>query len=362
MFAPNPLAARTLESSAADLADAACTLFLESAFSGLNTNGQQPTKELHEEWSHHFRQRVLELSAALAAGEVNLFTSRVRWSRQAMTARLQHKVPLGETLHSLRAAVLNQLPGELSTDALACIDQALRENQDDLPAMQVSQLDPANPEQRLALLYLQDALEGNTRQAIDTVLNAIENGLSHADAICRILLPAQQEIGHLWHLDHVTIAEEHLVTTTTQRLMAVIADRAPTMPSNGKTAVAASVSGNVHDIGIRAITYLLELNGWRAIYLGSDVPRNDLPAAVHFYSADIALLSIALSSQLPKLQQSIATIRQHCDADIKIMVGGNAFFDAPGAWQKIGADAYATDAESALMQADRLITMPVTRH
>lgn len=352
----NPIAARKLEANANELANAACTIFLQS-----QPRSKPVSEDLREEWSHHFRQRVLELSAALATGESSLFTSRVLWSRQAMQARTRNNVPLKNTLHSLRKALTEQFPDEFLNDALSCIDRAITDYREELPEPAVSRLDPAVPHQRMALLYLQSALEGNSVQAMQCVCDAIDDGLSHAEAITRVLLPAQAEVGHLWHIDHITIAEEHLVSTTTQRLMAVIADRAPKMPDRGKTAVTASVSSNAHDIGIRAIAYLMEMSGWRTIYLGADVPRNDIPAAVHFYDADIALLSIALSAQLPKLQKSIAAIRDHCDGDIKILVGGNAFSDAPEVWRSIGADGYTPDALSAVRLAGELVD-GVTRH
>ncbi len=345
----NPIAARTLEDQAALLADSACDIFLRT-----DADEQSWSQEIRDEWSHHFRQRILELSAALATGEKALFTSRVLWSRQALHARMQDRIPLGKTLHSLRSALIEQLPDDVIRDALVCIDQAIKEYQYDLPEEQVSSLDPSIPNQRLALLYLQAALEGNTHQAMATVLDAIGEHMTHAEAITEVLLPAQHEVGHLWHIDHITIAEEHLVTTTTQRLMAVLVDRAESRPDSGKTAVAASISGNVHDIGIRAIGYLMELDGWRTIYLGSDVPRNDLPAAIHFYNADVAMLSVALSSQLPKLQQSIAAIRSLCEHAPKIIVGGGAFGEAPNVWRALGADGHAPNAESAVRLANEL--------
>jgi len=348
---PNPAVAKKLENRADELASMASSMFLESQ------QGEalgQHTRNLHDEWSHHFRQRVLELSAALAAGEERLFTSRITWSRRAMRARMKDHDPIKESLHSLRAAITAEFGAASLGDALACIDMAINDYGGQLPEEQVSQLDPGIPAQRLALLYLQSALEGNTRQAMEVVLEAIDAGMTHSEAITRVLLPAQSEVGHLWHIDHITIAEEHLVTTTTHRLMTVIADRAPRKPDRGKTAVSASIAGNVHDTGIRALAYLLEMDGWRSIYLGSDVPRNDLPAAVHFYDADIVLLSTALSSQLPRLQESIAAIRETCDDDVKIMVGGNAFWDAPDAWQKLGADGYTGDASMAVQMAAAL--------
>ena len=346
MMTPNPIVARQLEVNAGKLAHVASTLFLET-----RVIDDQDDVNMHEEWSHHFKQRILELSAALAAGERQLFTSRVTWSRRAMRARLRENVPIRESLRSLRNALVTEFDPATVSDALSCIDTAITEYRDDLPEDQVSQLEPGVRDQRLALLYLQSALEGDTREAMDLVLDAIGPDLSPADAITHVLLPAQREVGHLWHIDHVTVAEEHLVTATTHRLMAVIADRAPRARSRGKTAIAASVAGNVHDTGIRAIAYLLEMDGWRSIYLGSDLPRNDLPASMHFFDADVALLSIALSSQLPRLRQTISAIRETCDPKVRVLVGGNAFWDAPEAWRAIGADGFSRDAQSAVRLA-----------
>lgn len=346
MITPNPQAARNIEARAAELADSACSHFLKAQLG----KGDDTAAG----WAHHFRQRVLELSAAVAAGEPTLFTARVLWSRQAMKARYQEPVALGDTLHSLRSVISTELPDESVSEAIACIDAALGQCSADMPETIISLLDPGIPTQRLALLYLQSALEGNVIEAMETVFDAIDDGLDPRAAITKVLLYAQLEVGHLWHLDQVTIAEEHLVSTTTQRTMAVIADRTPRAPDRGKTAVAAAVTSNPHDIGIRAIAYLLEMDGWRTIFLGSDVPRNDLPAAIHFFDADIALLSMALSSQLSKLQESIAAIRESCDDDIGIMVGGNAFRDAPDIWERIGADGFAASAEDALKLAVEL--------
>ncbi|NND53479.1 MAG: hypothetical protein HKN56_00725 [Gammaproteobacteria bacterium] len=361
MMNPNPALARTLEDSADKLAETACELFLESLQGESAPAGRAIGSNVHQEWTHHFKQRVLELSAALAAGEERLFTERVSWSRRAMRARQQESTTIHESLHSLRKALSVELDENLLAEAISCIDAAIDEDNNRLPEEQVSRLEPGIPNQRLALMYLQTALEGNTRQAMEIVLDAVDGGLAHAEAITDVLLPAQAEIGHLWHIDHITVAEEHLVTSTTHRLMAVIADRAPHAQDRGITAVTASISGNVHDTGIRAISYLLEMQGWRTIYLGGDVPRNDLPAAVHFFDADVVLLSTALSSQLSKLRDSILAIREVCEKDVRIMVGGNAFWDAPQAWKAIGADGYTGDATSAINLAEAL-SGSQTRH
>ena len=105
---------------------------------------------------------------------------------------------------------------------------------------------------------------------------------------------------------------------------------------------------------IRALAYLLEFDGWRTIYLGSDVPKTELPAAIDCFDADIVLLSLALSSQLPALRRTITEIRDKSGDRVMIMVGGNGLAGAPDLWRDVGADGYAATVDEALVVAAEL--------
>jgi methanogenic corrinoid protein MtbC1 len=348
MSQADPFAAELLERSAAGFATAAALRLIE----------QQPGLEARyapgaaESWKRHLNQRILELSAAAAVGSADMFINRVVWSRKTFEARELQPEDLEASLVALQDVLSEKLPAEAQGTVLQFIRDA-RSAVIAQPDAEDSLLDPSQLHDRLALRYLHCAIEGNVLPAMEVVLDALEDNVGVQDAILRVLLPAQMEIGRLWHLDQVSVAEEHLVTTTTQRLMAVLASRARRRRDNGRTAVAAAVAGNVHDVGIRAIAYLLEMDGWRTIYLGSDVPRGDLPATVQFFDADVILLSCALSVQLKTVRQTIAAIRERAERDVKIMVGGLAFYEAPELWQEIGADGYAPNATEALTLANQ---------
>ena len=347
MSQADSFAAEILERSAAGFATATALRLLED----------QPGIEARyapgavDSWKSHLNQRILELAAAAAAGSADMFVNRVVWSRKTFEARELEPKDLEASLVALENVLGEKLPDNAKGTVLQLVRDA-RTAVIAQPDPEDSALDPTQMHDRLALRYLQCAVEGNVLPAMEVVLDALEDNLTVQDAILRVLLPAQTEIGRLWHLDHVSVAEEHLVTTTTQRLMAVLASRATRRRDNGRTAVAAAVAGNVHDVGIRALAYLLEMDGWRTIYLGSDVPRGDLPATGQFFEADVILLSCALSVQLKTVRSTIAAIRERSERDVKIMVGGLAFYEAPDLWKEIGADGYAPNAKEALALAN----------
>ncbi|MGY8963550.1 MAG: cobalamin B12-binding domain-containing protein [Rhodospirillales bacterium] len=313
-------------------------------------------KNSQEHWIEHFLDRVMELSESVAAGEPQIFSNHISWAKQAIASRNLDNDYLSATLESLRAGIQTALSPETVNPVINCFDKALDLNGSVEQAVWDSALDPRNTCDSVALDYIQAVISGNIWLGMQIVLDAVDEGLSIKDVFLRVLLPAQTEVGRLWHLNEVSVAEEHLLTSTTQRLMSVLAHRALRKPDRGHTVIAASVAGNAHDMGIRTIAYLMEFEGWRTIFLGADMPRSELPAAIKFYSADVVLLSIALSTQLRTLKRTVNEIREICGSDVKIMLGGQGLNNVPNLWKEIGGDGYSKSIEDAIEIADELVT------
>jgi len=347
-----PSAATLVEQSATEIARAACDRLLANDTSICERFGAEAEKL----WTDHLNQRILELSAAIAADDPAMFASRLTWSRAAMQARNITPQDLHTSLNSLQAAIDEHLQADARDAALACIEQARVELSKPTKGKLASQLDAGLLQDRLALQYVQAVLAGNVFPGMQVVLDAVARGLPIEDAYLDVLLPAQQEVGRLWHLNEISICEEHLVSYTTQRVMALLSTRLPRKPDNGQTVIAGSVAGNAHDIGIRAISYLLEFEGWQTIYLGSDMPRKELPAIVETYEADLVMLSVALSSQLPATERAIQEIKSTSTRDVKILIGGNGLSQKPDYWRQIGADGHATNARDAVRLANQVVS------
>jgi methanogenic corrinoid protein MtbC1 len=352
--ATNHFAADLLERGAAGYAGFAAALMLERD-PGLR---ERQGGGALEAWRSHLTQRLLELAAAVAAGEVRLFTGRVAWSRKAFRARDQRESDLRLSLEALRDTLAERLPKPAADEPVGFLNSALESLALPAPAPDASELDPGRPNDRLALEYLQRILEGNVADAIGTVSRAALNGLGPQAAYTEVLLPAQREVGRLWHAGELSIAEEHMVTSATQRTMSVVASQAPCRPANGRTVVVAAVSGNVHDIGLRALADMYQLAGWRVIFVGADVPMHDLPTMLTFFEADLLMIGATLATHVPRVEQAVRAIRERCERKVAVVVGGAAFDEAPHLWQKVGGDAYAPTIDKALDVGARLVGLP----
>jgi methanogenic corrinoid protein MtbC1 len=328
----NDLAAEILETSAAGFAGAALAELRHVPAGG-------PPARDSATWRTHLTQRVLELAAAVRIAQPVLFANRIEWLRRAARARGKGEAELKQALVSLSTAVRRELPDNLRPAVAPSLDLGLAAFERELPAA-VRAFDGETPAGRVALRYLALCLEGKPHAAIQLVLGELDRGLAPAVVYGDVLIAAQKEVGELWHVGDVSIAEEHLVSETTREVMAlIVARRAPAEPV-GPSLVAASVSGNAHDIGLRAVTDLFRLAGWRALFLGTDVPAEEIARAAAAFAVELVVLNATLTTQLHALGDAIVTIRRLAPR-CKVLVGGLAFEGLPDLWRQLGADGHA---------------------
>jgi methanogenic corrinoid protein MtbC1 len=340
------VAAEVLEASAAGYAAAAVALLQSSSSAG-------PPGSDGTTWKTHFMQRVLELAAAVRVEEPALFARRITWLRRAAVARGADDLDLRRALVSLKDALHREVPEHLRPTIAPALDLAL-EAFDDVLAPESIGLDAGKPHDRLALRYLAACLEGNPQRAIALVLQELAREFTPAEVYTRVLIAAEREIGQLWHVGDVSIAEERLVSETTRDLMTLISDAYAPEQSSGHALVAAAVATNAHDIGLRAAVDLFRLAGWRCLFLGANIPSTEIARAAELFDADLVVLNATLTTQLKPVGEAIETIRSLAPTR-RILVGGLAFDGMPGLWKQLGADAYAPTIAGAVALGEGLV-------
>jgi methanogenic corrinoid protein MtbC1 len=294
---------------------------------------------------------LLDLSAAVDADEPKLFEARMLWTRKAFLAREVSVADMQAALEALRDVLRERLPEHSSSTAVPTIERAL-EAVADPRAGEAGNLKPAG---RSALSYLETILEGKPREAIEQMLGAIDDDASVRNAYLEVLIPAQRETGRMWHAGELSVGEEHIITVTTQRAMALLRERArPSSRKNG-TVLLAGVAGNVHDVGLLATSDFFEMAGWQALNLGPDMPSDEIARSVQLFNADVVVLAATLDPHLKAMQRAIERIRALEEPEVKIIVGGAAFERVPDLWRRVGADGYSATVEDAEPLGSRLL-------
>jgi methanogenic corrinoid protein MtbC1 len=188
------------------------------------------------------------------------------------------------------------------------------------------------------------------------ILDALEKGHNARDLYLQVLLPAQEEVGRMWLANDINVAEEHFASQTTKMVMAQLLPRATSQPPNGKTMLAAAVAGNQHDIGLQVVADFFELDGWRTVLLGANVPARDLVQAVDGFAADLLGISVSQPTQFEAVKATIQAVRDDPRAaEVKILLGGRAFTDPDELPKELGADGFAAHPAEAVALGRQLV-------
>lgn len=120
-------------------------------------------------------------------------------------------------------------------------------------------------------------------QMVDLNLNKIELILDEyiaakgiEETITQIIFSFLERIGILWVTNHINPAQEHLITNIIRQKLIVGIDGIKKRATKHKTAILFLPEGEYHEIGLLFINFLLKNRGISILYLGANVPINDL--------------------------------------------------------------------------------------
>lgn len=302
------------------------------------------------------RNHLAYLAEAILASSQLLFKNYVSWAQEKLAARNIPASELAVNLNCVKEVLAQRLPIENYVIAAKFMNSALLQLEKKV-TRQSSYLREGAPLYDVATEYLQHLLSGNRSAASKLVLDNVQHGTGVKDIYLHVFQPVQYEIGRLWQQDKISVAQEHYCTQATQLIMSQLYFKIVSSEKSGYKVVAACVSGDMHEIGLRMVSDFLEMEGWDTYYLGANMPKSSIIKTLHEQKPDLLLLSATMAYHLQGIREIIAA--KQGDAalkNIKVMVGGYPFNAAPDLWKEIGADACAKNAKEAVELANRVVT------
>ncbi len=113
------------------------------------------------------------------------------------------------------------------------------------------------------------------------------------------------------------------------------------------TVVIGTVNGDLHDIGKDIVTFMLEINGFKVIDLGIDVPVSDFVGAIQEHNPQVVGLSGFLTLAFDAMKQTVDAIEAaDLRGQLKIMIGGGQVDESIKV--HTGADAFGKNAMDAV--------------
>lgn len=195
--------------------------------------------------------------------------------------------------------------------------------------------------------------KGKAKQVKDLITQALENGISVEVIVEHALIEAMEKITEQFSGEQIFVPDVILAFRAVNVATVVLEDH---MDNSAKesvgTVVAATVRGDLHDIGLNLVCMVLKEAGFTVYNLGCDVPSDAIIKKAQEVQADIICVSAMLTTTMPQIQGLIKLLENRRIRDqYYVMIGGAPVTDSFA--KRIGADIYTRDAAEAVSAAKK---------
>ena len=198
-------------------------------------------------------------------------------------------------------------------------------------------------------------LNGDSENIQPLTQEAIDSGISIKTIVNDHLIPAMEEVGRLYEEGSLFIPEMLIAARAMQASMGVLKPYiiGNELKTKGRVVIG-TVKGDLHDIGKTLVGIMLEGSGFEVCDLGVDVSPEQFVDAVEKEKPDIIAMSALLTTTIPYMETTIASLKKaNLRENLIIMVGGAPI--TSNFANSIGADGFAEDAAGAVRKAKELI-------
>ena len=203
----------------------------------------------------------------------------------------------------------------------------------------------------------QAVIDGEEELAAELAQKGLDMGLSPGDILDKGLVKGIEDVGEKFGCGVFFLPELVQGALAMQTAVAVLQPAFDASTEGRQTlglAVAGTVEGDLHEIGLTIVCSMLSAAGFEVTNLGYDVSSATFVEKVNEMKPQLLLLSALLTTTTPQQQKTIEALKEAgIRDDVRIMVGGAPVTQE---WaDQIGADGYAEDAIEAVELAKKLV-------
>lgn len=188
--------------------------------------------------------------------------------------------------------------------------------------------EPAKP----AFFAAVDRIQEGDIDGAESAYRVAASGLRPLECAGSVILPALIEIGERWFRGEYEIFQEHAATGFFRNKLMVLVDQARAAnPAPRRSALIGTVQGDRHEGGVLLLNLALELQGWRGLVLGTDLPVREYQKAIDQWHPDAVCLSFVLSRNVNKRFDELAKLH-----GAPVYVGGRSLVNYQGLARRRG--------------------------
>jgi MerR family transcriptional regulator, light-induced transcriptional regulator len=181
------------------------------------------------------------------------------------------------------------------------------------------------------------AVEEFDGQRLHRMLRSAAMRLPADELLDQVIGPLLFTVGSLWHQGLLPPANEHLATTTIRRILSWMSELAAP-GADAPVVVVGTPANQLHELGAMLAATTASGHGWRVVYLGANLPADELARAARFARADALALSLVYPEDDPAMPAELRRLRAQLPAGTALVVGGSGAGAYEAVLTEIGAD------------------------
>lgn len=145
--------------------------------------------------------------------------------------------------------------------------------------------------------------------------------LTPRDLVHQVARPLMQQVGEAWHEGTLSIAQEHMASSLLRNLLGALVPlyRRSSPPAK---LLLATPSGEHHEFGILLAAMLTAGGGLGIVYLGTNLPAEEIVRAAHKTAPQAVVLGVVGTSGVKAASQEVQAVADKLPAQIELWLGG----------------------------------------
>lgn len=237
-----------------------------------------------------FHIRDLEQFTGVKAHTIRIWEKRYGLLKPDRTDTNIRTYDIEELKTILNVAYLNQRGKKISH--IAAMPAAEREREVKEAALAEATVDGLLNTLVMAMLSFDESL---FEQACDG------HGRAHGfrSLVEDVLVKLLERIGLLWQSSAICPAQEHFVSNLVRQRLIMAAAALPKTDRTDRLNVLFLPDGEIHELGLLYVNYILKERGERTVYLGQSVPTDDLKQVAGLFSGNIRFVTMLVVKPSP---------------------------------------------------------------
>jgi DNA-binding transcriptional MerR regulator/methylmalonyl-CoA mutase cobalamin-binding subunit len=167
------------------------------------------------------------------------------------------------------------------------------------------------------------AIRNYDAKKLETILLNASARLTQPVLIEELIIPLVYKVGDLWHSGEIRVANEHLASSVIRSFLFNLLE-SYAVNNSAPVLISATPRGQEHELGALIAGVVAASAGWKVVYLGSNLPAEEIGAVVSYLNAKVVAISLVYPSDDPVLPKELKKLKQLLTSAVSIIAGGKA--------------------------------------